>query len=312
MKLTTPGPLLGVIQTDSSSGVFGSIGGAAHMIPIEMDLDSQGSRHNYHFEVVNDRFLLPFLMNLTVFSAVGTTERQVGDSTLAVEQTITLDGLPDVKLENFISGGANGPALAARAVATPVAYITQSGLPQLQIQKIYVKVVASNQKLAQDLEQVWTSKREVKPGDTVEVTALLRDQNGQETLQKLPIEIPASLPPGPLMITIADGTTLDRMEAATAGGSALPKNPRQLVKAINKLRSNDRLYVRLSRSESGFALQGESFPSPPPSVVSTFSTDPSLSINVSRTMLSTVADYELGAVSGAVSGFRSLTLNIEE
>jgi hypothetical protein len=267
--------------------------------------------------VVNDRALLPLLLNLTGFSAVGATERQIGDSTLSVEQTISLSGLPDVKLpdvklDNFISGGANGPALAARIIATPVAYITQSGLPQLQIQKIHVKIVASNHKLAQDLEQVWASKSRVKPGDSIEVTAVLRDQDGRETVQKTPVEIPASLPPGPLTITVADGSSLDRIEASMSGGAALPKDPQQLVKAINKLRSNNRLYVRLSRPQSGFALQGQSFPSPPPSVISTFSTDPSLSINVSRTMLSTVADYELGPVTGVVAGFRSLTLTVEE
>ncbi|MBI3933935.1 MAG: hypothetical protein HY316_04530 [Acidobacteria bacterium] len=97
-----------------------------------------------------------------------------------------------------------------------------------------------------------------------------------------------------------------------SGRATLPKDPEQLVRAINKSRRNNRLYVRLARPETGFALQGDSFPSPPPSVVSTFSTDPSLSINVSRTMLSTVADYELEPVPGIVVGFKSLTLTVEQ
>lgn len=313
MKLTTAGPLLGVIQADRSSGIFGTLGGKARMIPVDMDLQSEGgANHSYHFEVANDRFLLPFLMNLTVFSAVGSTERQVGDSTLQVDQTITLDGLPDVTLENFISGGANGPALAARLVATPVAYLMRSGLTPPDIQSIRLRVVASNRRMDQDLEQVWTSKREIKAGDTVELTALLRDQDGHETLQKAKVEIPLSLPPGPLTITVADGASLDRIEAAMSGRPALPKDPQQLVRAINKSRRNNRLYVRLARPETGFALQGDSFPSPPPSLVSTFSTTPSLSINVSRTMLSTVADYELAPVSGVVSGLKRLMLTVEE
>jgi hypothetical protein len=162
------------------------------------------------------------------------------------------------------------------------------------------------------LEQVWTSKREIKAGDTVELTALLRDQDGRETIQKASVEVPVSLPPGPLTITVADGASLDRIEAAMSGRPPLPKDPQQLVRAINKSRRNNRLYVRLARPETGFALQGEAFPSPPPSLVSTFSTDPSLSFNVSRTMLSTVADYELSSVPGVVSGFKSLMLTVEE
>jgi hypothetical protein len=313
MKLTTPGPLLGVIRADRSAGIFGTLGGSARMIPVELELNSEGgSSYDYHFEVANDRFLLPFLMNLTIFSAVGSTERQVGDATLQVSHTIELEGLPAVSQENFISGGANGPALAARSVAVPLTFLMQGGVSPLDVRQIRIKINSTNQRLAQDLEQVWTSKREIKAGDTVDVIALLRDQDGRETLQKTAVEIPASLPPGPLTITVADGTSLDRIEAAMSGRPALPKDPQQLIRAINKARRNNRLYVRLARPESGFALQGDSFPSPPPSVVSTFSTEPSLSTNVSRTLLSTVADYELEPVPGVVAGFKSLTLVVEQ
>ena len=313
MKITTPGRLLGVIHRDESSGISGVLGQQARMIPVDFEMVSQGgASHSYHFEVANDRYLLPFLMNLTVFSAVGATERQVGDSTLQLEQTITLDGLPAVQLENFISGGANGPATAARSVAAPLAYLMQSGLGPLDVQGIRLRIFSTNRRMTQDLEQVWTSRREVKAGDAVELTALLRDQDGRETLQKTMVEIPSSLPPGPLTITVADGTTLDRLEAAMSGRPVLPKDPQQLVRAINRSRRNNRLYVRLARPEAGFVLQGEPFPSPPPSVVSTLSTDPSRSINVSRTMLSTVADYELEPVSGVVAGAKALSLTVEQ
>jgi hypothetical protein len=313
MKITTPGRVLGVIKKDRASGIYGVMGGQARMIPVDLDLVTQGgASHSYRFEVANDRFLLPFLMNLTVFSAVGSTERQVGDSTLQIEQTISLAGLPEVKMESFISGGANGPAMAARSAAVPLAYLMQSGLAPLDVQNIRLKILSTNQRLTQDLEQVWTSRREVKAGESVELTALLRDQDGRETLQKTTVEIPSSLRPGPLTITVADGASLDRLEAALSGRPVLPKDPQQLVRAINRARRNNRLYVRLSRPETGFVLQGDTFPSPPPSVVSTLSTTPSLSTNVSRTMLSTVEDYELEPVSGVVAGMKGLALTVEE
>ena len=89
MKITTPGKLLGVIGQDRSTGVYGVLGRRARTIPVEIALQSsRGSDRNYHFEVVNDRFLLPFLINFTAFSAIGSTERLIGDSTLRVEETV--------------------------------------------------------------------------------------------------------------------------------------------------------------------------------------------------------------------------------
>ena len=90
MKLSTPGRLLGAIRQDRSSGIFGILGERASMVPIEFEMVSNNrTTRSYQFEVVNDRFLLPLLMNMTVLSAIGSTERMVGESTLQMEQTIS-------------------------------------------------------------------------------------------------------------------------------------------------------------------------------------------------------------------------------
>jgi hypothetical protein len=232
----------------------------------------------------------------------------VGDSTLQIEQTVTLNGLPQVKVENYISGNANAPQAAAQSAATTLTYLMQSELGPVDIQGIRLRVLATDRRLVRELERVWSDRREVKPGESLELTALLRSQDGEETLQKTTLEIPASLPPGQLTILVADGSTIDRAELTRAGRPVLPKNPQQLVRAINKLRRNNRLYVRISRFEPGFTMQGENFPSPPPSVMRTFSSDPSLSANVSPTFISTVAESELDSLPSLVSGVKTVTV----
>ena len=312
MKITTSGGLLGVIGQDRSSGIFGTLGGKARTIPVEIEIvSSRGKTRSYNLEVVNDRVLLPFLVNFTAFSAIGTTERLVGESTLRVEQTIALDGLPDVKTESFLSGSANIAVAAAQSAARPMAYLMNSGVGPLDVQKVKLKIVSTDRRMVEELEQVWGSKREVKPGETLELTALLRSQDGTETLQKATVEIPPSLTPGPLTIVVADGNSMDRMETVLPGRPYVPKNPQQLVRAINKARGNNRLYVRLSRVERGFVLQGENFPSPPPSVVRALSTDPALSTNISSTVLSTVADYEMEPVGSVVTGFKRIMVTVK-
>lgn len=313
MKITTPGGLLGVIGQDRSTGIAGTLGGKARTVPMEMEVaSSNGSKREYRFEMVNDRFLLPFLVNFTAFSAISSTERLIGESTLHVEQAITIDGLPEVKAESFVSNSANNAVAAAQSAATPLAYLMQSGLGPFNIHKIRLKVFSTDRRLAQEVQQVWGSKREVKPGDELELSVLLRAQDGKETLQKTAVEIPASLSPGLLTITVADGSSMDRQEGWRTGKLFVPKNARQLIRAINKSRRNNRLYVRLARWEPGFVLQGENFPSPPPSLVRTLSADPAVSTNVSPTVLSTIAEYELDPVPSVVSGTKSITVTVKD
>lgn len=313
MKISTPGQLLGVIGQDRSSGIMGTLGERVRMVPIEMEVTT-GDRpgRTYNFEVVNDRFLLPFLVNMAVLSSLGTTERMVGDSTLQIEQTVTLNGLPEVRVENYIAGSINAPAQAAQVAAVTLSSLLQSELGPVDIEGIRMRVLSTDRRLVQDLERIWSDRREVKPGESLELTALLRAQDGEETLQKAKVEIPASLTPGPLTILVADGTTIDRAEMSRAGRRALPKDPRQLIRAINKLRRNNRLYARLSRLQPGFVIQGENFPSPPPSVARIFSSDPSLTAEVSPTILSTVADYELAPLPSVVSGVKTITVMVRE
>ncbi|MBI4463107.1 MAG: hypothetical protein HY647_00235 [Acidobacteria bacterium] len=313
LKISTPGALLGVIRRDRSSGIFGVLGDTARMIPVELDVvSSRRTSQAYRFEVVNDRFLLPFLVNLATFSAIGATERLIGDSTLQIEQTITLQDLPEVRTENLVSGTTNAPALAARAAAMPLAYLMQSGLGPLDVRRIHLKVVSTDRRAVLELAQVWSDRREVRPGESVELTVLLEDLDGKEMVQKATVDVPPGLTPGPLTITVADGALMDRMQAGPMGRLLLPKDPEQLVRAINKSRRNNRLYVRLFRWERGFVLQGDIFPSPPPSVVRTLSADPSLSTGISPTFLSSVGDYELETLPAVVTGSKSITITVKD
>ena len=313
MKISTPGKLLGVIGQDRSSGIVGTLGERVRMIPVEMEVTTgDRPKRSYNFEVVNDRFLLPFLVNMAVLSSLGTTERMVGDSTLQIEQTVMLNGLPEVRVENYISGSINAPAQAAQSAAVTLSYLLQSELGPVDIEGVRLRVLSTDRRLVQGLERIWSDRREVRPGESLELTALLRGQDGEETLQKAKLEIPASLTPGPLTILVADGTTIDRAAMRRTGRRVLPKDPQQLVRAINKRRRNNRLYARLSRLQPGFVIRGENFPSPPPSVARIFSSNPSLTAEVSRTILSTVADYELDPLPSVVSGAKTITVMVRE
>jgi hypothetical protein len=201
---------------------------------------------------------------------------------------------------------------AAQSAAMPLAFLMQSGVGPLDIHDIHLKIASTDRRMVQEVEEVWGSKREIKPGDRMQLAVMLRGQDGKETLQKTTVEIPESVTPGPLTITVADGVSMDRQEAGRTGRAFAPKNPQQLIRAINKSRRNNRLYVRLARIEPGFVLQGENFPSPPPSVVRALSGDPSASTNISPTLLSTIAEYEMDPVPSVVSGSKSITVTVKD
>ena len=312
LKISAPGRALGVIRQDRSAGVLGVIGEQARMIPVRIKLRSNGNREmRYQFEIVNDRFLSPFLLQLAVFGTLDATERLVGESSLAIRGTIILDGLPPVKVENMFSANAQAPMLAALTTAVPLALLLQSGFPTVEVRSVDLQIVSSDRRRLASLDQVWSSKREVRPGERLEITAVLRAEDGRETVKKVPVEIPASLGPGPLQVTVADGSSLNLAEVRQLPGGFTPKTPAQLVRAINKLRKNNRLYVRLSRPQTAFLLHGTQFPSPPPSLARVMANEPSVSSNIATSSVSTLAESELEPLPSVVTGRKTITVLVK-
>ena len=312
LKISAPGRPLGVIRQDRSAGVLGVIGEKARMIPVRIKLRSNGNREmRYQFEIVNDRFLSPFLLQLAVFGTLDATERLVGESSLAIRGTIMLNGLPPVKVENIFAANAQAPMLAALTTAVPLALLLQSGFPTVEVRGVDLQILSSDRRRLTSLDQVWSSKREVRPGERLEITAVLRAEDGRETVKKVPAEIPTSLGPGPLQITVADGSSLNLAEVRQLPGGFTPKTPAQLVRAINKLRKNNRLYVRLSRPQTAFLLHGTQFPSPPPSLARVMANEPSVSSNIATSSVSTLAESELEPLPSVVTGRKTITVLVK-
>ncbi len=312
LKISTPGRPLGVIRQDRATGVLGVLGEKARMIPVNVRMRSNRSQElRYRFEIVNDRFLSPFLLQLAVFGTMDATERVLGESSLAIRGTINVDGLPPVKVENLFAADFNAPMLAAQTAAVPLALLLHSGFTALQVRGVDLEIVSNDERRLATLDQVWSDKREVRPGERLEITAVLRNEDGLETVKKVPVEIPPSLGPGPLQITVADGMSLNLAEVRELPGGFAPRTPAQLVRAINNLRKNNRLYVRLSRPQTAFLLHGTQFPSPPPSLARAMSNEPSASTNVTTTRVSTLAEAELEPLPSAVTGQKTITVTVK-
>jgi len=309
-KISAPGGLLGAIRQDRSAGLLGILGENPRLIPVSITLRASRSTDvRYQLEIVNDRYLSPFLLQLSVFGVIDATERALGGSSLAVRGTITLDnGLAPVRIENLFSADVNLPNLAAQTTAVPLALLLHSGFPTIAVRGIALEILSNDERRLTSVDQVWSNKREAHPGERLELTVVLRAENGQETVKKVPVEIPASLAPGPLQITVADGNSLNLAEVRELPGGFTPKTPAQLVRAINNLRKNNRLYVRLSRPQTAFLLRGLQFPAPPPSVARAMASEASAGTNVATSQVSTLAEIELDPLPSMVSGQKTITV----
>jgi hypothetical protein len=305
-KLSVPGAMMGSISQDRASGVFGQLGQAPKMIPVKINLHTSRDRtETYAYEIANDSFLTPLLLNITVFNTITSSERGLGDSTISIKGAINIKGQEPVEVDHRFSAG-NAPILAAGSVAGPMSSLLASGFDDVQIEGVTLDISSTDTKYAGTLERIALSKTEAHRGEKIEIQAYVRTESGKQFVQRIPVQIPEDATPGQLLVFVGDGGALQEGSAARV---FVPQDLTQLVSTINKVKKSDRLYVKLFRITPGAVIGTSELPNLPPSVVATLNSDRN-SGGYTPTVLSAVYEMELPPAEFVISGQQLIGLDV--
>lgn len=305
-KLAIPGQMVGAISQDRASGIFGKLGQAPKMIPVKINLRTSRDRsETYSYEIANDSFLTPLLLNISIFNTIISSERGLGDSTITVKGSIAVKGQETIQLDQRFSAN-NSPVLAAGSVAGPISSLLGSGFDDVQIDGITLDITSSDSKYSGTLERIAIDRTEVRRGDKIEVQAYVRTESGKQYVERIPVTIPEDATPGQLLIFVGDGGAL---QEGSPTKTFVPQDLGQLVRAINKIKKSDRLYVKLFRITPGAVIGTDELPNLPPSVVATLNSDRN-SGGYTPTVLSPVYEKELPPAEFVIAGQQVIAVDI--
>lgn len=305
-KLAVPGRMVGAISQDRASGIFGLLRQAPKMIPVKVNLHTSRDRtETYSYEIANDSFLTPLLLNITLFNTITSSERALGDSTITVKGEIKVKGQEAVQIDRRFSAN-NSPLMAAGSIAAPVSSLLTSGFDDVQLDGITLDISSSETKYAGTLERITLDRTEVRRGEKIEVQAFVRTESGKQFVQRIPVQIPEDAALGQLLVFVGDGGALQEGSAAKA---FVPQDLGQLVKAINTVKKSDRLYVKLFRITPGAVIGTSELPSLPPSMVATLNSERT-SGGYTPTVLSPVYEMELPPAEFVISGQQLIAIDV--
>ncbi|HBY60473.1 MAG TPA: hypothetical protein DEH78_11665 [Solibacterales bacterium] len=309
-KISSAREWMGTITQDRSAAIAGELGREANLAPITISVaNGKGAPvQRYRMSMVNDRFLTPLLVQMAVFSAIDATERTLGSSTFALKGAIEFEGgTGPVRLDNVYAGDFNVPMQVSAGAATPLAYALQSGFANLRLKNVSLSLDAFDAKKQFAIASVWTSKRQVRPGESIEIKTTLEGENGQEVVKSVSWQAPIGASPGPLYITVADGATTNLSEYRQFL-TGRPHSAAQLVSFLNGLRGNAGAYVRIWRAQSGYQVEGEDLPGPPPSVALVLGRQQ----NAAATTSSKIAEMAFSTGDFVVSGSKTIQVEVKD
>lgn len=306
-KLAVPGEMVGSMLQDRNTGVYGKLGQSPKMIPVKLNLEtSRNQKETLNYEIAKDDFLTPLLLNISIFEAISSKERGIGTTTIELSGNIKLKNqIEPIKLARRFSG-MQALQFAGASVAIPVSGILQSRFENLEIEKIELDLKTSDGSKIAELERIALDKTQVRAGETFEVQAFVRTDSGRVFVQKIPVKIPSDAPTGNLTINVGDGNSIQQTAVSQ---QFIPKDIAEMIRTINEIKKNDRLYVQTYRVTNGAVIGAKELPNLPPSVLATLNNDRTAG-GFKPTLQTVLTEQEIAPAEFIITGKQTLSIEV--
>lgn len=301
---------VGTMDQDRATAISGRLGEPPPMIPVEVRLRSaRASERTFRFRMVDDELFTPLLGYVTLLSVLQGHERAFGAATLRIDARLVLAGGREVRLTDVVA--SSQPAQqAASVLAGPLLLLVANDFERVTLEKLEVTADAVETLETAALERVWVDgSLPLRPGTVVPVKVQLRTRRGEAVVETLSLAVPASAPTGSYTLLVTDAATMNTIEQREMRQGYAARDMDHLLRTLNRLRSGNRIYARLTRPVAGAVVDGEYLPALPGSVLSVLSSADQGG-SVVPLSVSTVWSGDL-ATGRAVSGSRQVTLPVE-
>lgn len=306
MKLSTTGEVIGTVLQDRATAIAGRLGKGPRMIPISVALEStRVPKQTFHFTVANDPLFGPLMTYASILNTLGSYERQFGAATFSVKGSVKVQKHDPIAFDNLFAGDQSAVGAAAYIVG-PMSALMGNDYEKIDIDGLDVTFGTTEEPKTATLERVWLDDPRPRAGRTVPLKVMFRTYRGDEVVRTLPIEIPHNAN-GSLSLLVSDGGRLGMNEQREARAPQ-PRSVDQIIKALNKGRRNNSLYIKLLGSDAGAVVNGELLSALPPSVLSVLEGDRNGG-NFNPLHNATLGEWEL-PTEHAVTGSRTLTITV--
>lgn len=266
-KLSNTGGIVGALTQDRYSGIYGTLGRTAAMIPMSFEVSGgDAAQWSFDVEAVDHPQLLPLLLALTADNVLTTTRQGSGEQSIFIEYEIGVKGRNPIRIREGWSGPSARQSIPAY-LAVVSGYLLTNEFEHVDIESIDVRITHDeNPRIVRVVEANYVEPRDgvINPGDVLRLDVLLRDYRGETRRETVEIEVPDSVTPGPAYLFVGSGSMITRLDF-----SLVPPAPRtfaQVVEVLERLRPSTDLAVALYAPAAGLVQGGAYLPDLPPSI----------------------------------------------
>jgi hypothetical protein len=193
--------------------------------------------------------------------------------TAELQARIEVEGRPPIIVKDTFSGASYSAGRAPQALYSPIAaavnLLTFNPYKPVRMERIECETHILPGRQTAEIEAIALDSETYSPGETLKATVYLLPYKGARQRLPVTLQLPADMPEGSYSVLVCDDLTNVRRQIHDNPNLSSPQNLDQVFEALKVQTSAQRthLVMRVPLDGVGVALDGNSLPDLPPSMV---------------------------------------------
>lgn len=309
-----PVKVVGRLLQDRPWAISGEIGSMPNMVPLTVHVTdgSRGRTKDFNVKVVDHPVLAPALILAAADQAIYDQRGTPSDATAKVKVEVVADEVGTITRENTFFDPINIDAACIKDLQQILTTLQYNKFHPVGIKSVRMWVEIAPKHSTAKLERVFVKEGKFKPGETVEIGAVLRPFSGVPITKTISLMLPKDMPNGQVSVQVRGGATSQGggllLLQPLSGSSTGPvyDNLRQVIAKFLERDKNNELIAKITLAKSVPSIAGEKFSGLPPSIAEAMK-------SAKTTTLSTDSDEVKAAMptDWVVSGTLNISINVQ-
>jgi len=307
-KYASGGELLGTMKEDRNRAVAGVVGPGPPMVPLTVNIRTNGGERRFEFETVSNRPYTALFSGLAFGGAVSSAVKASGPVT--VDLSVRIDTGEELVEYRDVFHTTEPAMRCSGELSLLLSFLAENAFEERELRGVELDVVVREGDFRTAISRVDADRKVYRPGDDVKLRVFMRPRRGDPFERELCLRIPEAIAPGALTVRVGDAMSFHLWERDRLGTGAAPRSYEQLLNLIRDAKPGNIVVAQLLSDSPGLSLSGDEMRGIPGRAGLAMASS-ATSGAVDSSMFSVLREREF-AVRGQVEGFYEMTVYVEE
>ncbi len=307
-KYASGGELLGTMKEDRNRAVAGVVGPGPPMVPLTVNIRTNGGERRFEFETVSNRPYTALFSGLAFGGAVSSAVKASGPVT--VDLSVRIDTGEELVEYRDVFHTTEPAMRCSGELSLLLSFLAENAFEERELRGVELDVAVREGDFRTAISRVDADRKVYRPGDDVKLRVFMRPVRGDPFERELCLRIPEAITPGSLTVRVGDAMSFHLWERDRLGPGAVPRSYEQLLNLIRDAKPGNVVVAQLLSDSPGLSLSGDEMRGIPGRAGLAMASS-ATSGAVDPSMFSVLREREF-AVRGQVVGFHEMTVHVEE